>query len=306
MPSEQQLFFEDGVVRSYAARRVNPFLGVMQVIETPDGRASSTNGVVWDIEVQAALGGGWGSLNRSHKEIAYYRYGLWSEETGLVARPLSPDLQSDPLNEQCQSLIRCVEQRLSYLPFRLVDNHELWLFDSEDKEPLALLASARENSLHPSPEPKYWTSCIGAHGVQSQQKFPNANKLEDMVKQRAGFNIKKHWIARQEDGSGMDQKREVIYESAEFPSFLLTLNWQEQEQEDVAREYIEWISPSLLTLQNLAQQERAKAESTLDIQATSVEYHWHLYPEVIDGGKLDTARVKGLLQKTNPMKEGVV
>ena len=44
---------ETGIVHSYAIRRVNPFLGVLQVIETEGGRASSANGVVWDIEVIA-------------------------------------------------------------------------------------------------------------------------------------------------------------------------------------------------------------------------------------------------------------
>ena len=47
-------------VRSYAIRRVNPFLGVLQVIETEAGRAASGNGVVWDIEVRTEQSGGWG------------------------------------------------------------------------------------------------------------------------------------------------------------------------------------------------------------------------------------------------------
>ena len=52
-------------VRSYAIRRVNPFLGVLQVIETEAGRAASGNGVVWDIEVRTEQSRGWGRLNKT-------------------------------------------------------------------------------------------------------------------------------------------------------------------------------------------------------------------------------------------------
>ena len=64
-----------GTVRGYAIRRVNPLLGVLQVIETAGGRAVSSNGVVWDIEIRAE----WGSLNQNKTQVAYYRYGLWSK-----------------------------------------------------------------------------------------------------------------------------------------------------------------------------------------------------------------------------------
>ena len=68
-----------GTVRGYAIRRVNPLLGVLQVIETAGGRAVSSNGVVWDIEIRAERATGWGSLNQNKTQVAYYRYGLWSK-----------------------------------------------------------------------------------------------------------------------------------------------------------------------------------------------------------------------------------
>ena len=108
-----------GFVRDCAIRSVNPFLGVLQVIETPGGRAISANGVVWDIEVRTEHSSGWGSLNRNNKQAAYYRYGLWSLEDGLVSRPLAPQLESDPLGRQCNVLIECICERLQKLPFKL-------------------------------------------------------------------------------------------------------------------------------------------------------------------------------------------
>jgi len=59
------MYLETTEVRAYAVRRVNPFLGVLQVIETPGGRAISSNGVVWEIELRTERSGMWGSPNRN-------------------------------------------------------------------------------------------------------------------------------------------------------------------------------------------------------------------------------------------------
>lgn len=290
---------ETDFVRSYAIRRVNPFLGVLQVIETGGGRARSANGVVWDIEVIAERSGGWGSLNRNNSQLVFYRYGLWSLEDGLVNRPLAPYLEDDPLTLQCHELIDCIRARLDQLPFRLHDNRELWLFDRDDYQPLALLASATADSALPTPEPKYWTSAIGATGVPSQHRYPAARELEAMVEQRAGFNVHKHWINRQDNGSGIIEANNIHMKAELFPAFLLTENWPDAEQLELARAYIDWISPSLLTLQQLSKQERERLEKSLNIQAVSVEHHWHLYPEIIDERYLKAARVQCRIQNAN-------
>ena len=65
----------------------------------------------------------------------------------------------------------------------------------------------------------------------------------------------------------------------------------------MVNEYIEWIAPSLLTLQNLTDVERIRLENSLSVQAVSVEHHWHLYPELVDETKLTAARVQCRLQK---------
>jgi hypothetical protein len=293
---------ETGTVSSYAIRRVNPFLGVLQVIKTPDGRAISANGVVWDIEIRAQQGPGWGSLNLNTKQMAYYRYGLWSVEDGLVTRPMASQLSNKISTQQCNTLIDCIREHLEQLPFTLVDNRELWLFDKDDREPLVLLASAAPDSEQPSPEPKYWTSRIGAQGVPSQRRYPAAGELETLVKQRASFNVKKHWVTRQDDGSGIIDKNTTRLRAEAFPVFLLTEDWPEAEQVKLANDYIEWTSPSLLTLQNLDSSERTRLENSLSIQAESVEHHWHLYPEIIDENLITAARVQCRLHKANRIR----
>ena len=299
MPAKDSKPPETGAVSCYAIRRVNPFLGVLQVIETAGGRAVSSNGVVWDIEIRAERASGWGSLNRNKTQVAYYRYGLWSLEDGLVTRPLAPLLDNEFFTQQCDILIDCIRERSELLPFELEDRHELWLFDTDDRQPLALLASARPGSALPSPEPRYWTSHIGAEGVPSQRRYPAARELEGLVKQRAGFNFNKHWVTRDNDGSGIIEASNTRMVAEAFPAFLLIENWPEARQAKLARDYIEWISPSLLTLQHLDRRERERMENSLSVQAVSVEHHWHLYPEIINEDCINAARVQCRLQRVN-------
>lgn len=288
-----------GRLRSYAIRRVNPFLGVLQVVDTGGGRGVSANGVVWDIKIRAERQAAWGSLNQNSTQAAWYRYGLWSQQDGLVTRPLASHLDGGYFAHQCRLLIDGIRGRLEQQPFTLQDNRELWLFDHHGLQPLALLASARPGHTLPSPEPKYWSSCIGANGVTSQRRHPFAGKLEALVKQRAGFNVCKHWITRQDDGSGIIETGNIRLEAEIFPAYLLTEDWPDAEHSRLVCDYIEWISPSLLTLQHLNPSERARLEQNLRVQAESVEHHWHLYPEIIDKDCIKAARVQCRLYNAN-------
>ena len=297
--SASELYLEAGEVHAYAIRRVNPFIGVLQVIETEGGRAISSNGVVWEIELRTERSGMWGSLNKHAKEAVYYRFGLWSAEEGLVNRPLAPHLEKDPLTKQCDTLIACIEERLQYIPFKLIDNRELWLFDKEERQPLALLASLKPGDKPPSPEPKYWKSCLGANGVASQYRFPDARYLEQLVERTASSNIRKYWVNREDDGSGMLERNGECITVNEFPCFLICENWPNEEDISLVKNYIAWVAPSLLSLQHLNKIERDRLERQLNVQAVSVEHHWHLYPATVDEKRLTAARVQCRIQKTH-------
>jgi hypothetical protein len=89
MPTEGGQERHTDAVHCYAIRRVNPFLGVLQVMETEAGRrAVSANGLVWEIEPRTSVSDGWGSLNRHRHRRVCYRDGAWSATEGLVERPL--------------------------------------------------------------------------------------------------------------------------------------------------------------------------------------------------------------------------
>jgi hypothetical protein len=54
--------------RRHAVRRLNPFRGIARVVEGADARATSTDGVNWELQILAERPAGWGSLNASRTE----------------------------------------------------------------------------------------------------------------------------------------------------------------------------------------------------------------------------------------------
>ena len=84
----------------------------------------------------------------------------------------------------------------------------------------------------------------------------------------------------------------------QFPVLLLDENWVNDEEQLRASEYIKWISPSLLTLQHLDNATRSRLENNLNVQAISIEHHWHLYPEIIDQKLLKAARVQSKIENS--------
>lgn len=296
---------EDETAHCYAVRRVNPFRGVMQIIESEAGRALSCNGIVWEILVSAAqgtaaMGNTMANPGRDNERKTYYRFGLWSMDDGLMKRSNSPVDGQDyfELASQCDVLVDSVKQHHDSLPFTLEDNLELWLFDKDDQRPFALLSTVVPGASMPSPQPKYWSACIGPTGSPSQRRFPQSAELEEQVRQRAGFNSNSHWVRRLSDGTGVIEATGRSLPAEQFPVLLLDENWLNETEQQCALDYIRWISPSLLTLQHLDEGTRLRIESNLNVQAVSIEHHWHLYPEVIDDTLLKAARVQSRIEQS--------
>lgn len=105
----------------YAIRRVNPFRGVMQIIESEEGRALSCNGIVWEILVRASHGSTVGNLDRDDDKRTYYRFGMWSLDDGLMKRSNSPVDDQDyfELASKCDVLINYIRAHHDELPFTL-------------------------------------------------------------------------------------------------------------------------------------------------------------------------------------------
>ncbi len=289
---------ENGITKCYAIRRVNPFLGVLQIVETEDGRASSVNGLSWEIEVSELI-----DMDQVEGspfvEKNYYRHGLWSDEQGLICRPLSLTDSNEEFISQAERVIQTLQHHLKQLPFKITDQFEFWLLDKEDNQPLALLATAVDENTFPDRLPRYWSASLGLNGVDSQRRFPQTDELELLIKECAGFNRSYQWFIRNEDGSATAFESDTRYDRDYFPSYLIQQNWPLPEHRQLVEDYIQWIAPSLLTLSSLSNSERNQLETALPKQAVSIEHHWRLYPHIIDQKKIKRARVQCQLQQAS-------
>ncbi len=284
-------------VSCYAIRRLNPFLGVLQVVETACGRATTTNGVVWHIEVLIERPRGWGSLGSVDVGKALYLYGLWSETDSLQKSPLAANRIGNQAAKDAERLIEAVKQHQAGLPFSLADRRELWLLDEQQKKPLALLLSMLPEASRPRPEPRYWKGYLG-RSTPGQSRFPEIEHLEIQVRKRASFNINRCWVTwDSEHTTGVTDDDKPIARD-EFPVFGIREDWNDKTDQKRVASYIDWTSPALLTLPYLNDERRSRLETRLVKQAIRVEYHWRLYPKILDASKLKTVRVQAKLQSS--------
>jgi hypothetical protein len=270
----------------------------MEVIESEEGRALSCNGIVWEILVRATHGIANDGLPNGQARKTYYRFGMWSMVHGLMKRSDSPVEDQDyfDLASKCDVLVEYLQEYYEQVPFPLEDTRELWIFDKDDRIPLALLSSALPDAGVLSSEPKVWSASKGADGTASQRRYPHTDELEEQVKQRSGNGMYTQWLRRRAGGEGILEDTGDSVLAEKFPVLLLDENWDGEREQRIVRDYIRWISPSLLTLQHLDMATRERVEKNLHVQAISIEHHWHLYPEVIDQKLLKAARVQSRIQ----------
>lgn len=283
-------------ISCYAVRRLNPFLGVVQILETPGGRASTTNGVVWQLELPATKPQAWGSLNTATEEWGWYFHGLWSEKEGLVTSPLVSGGTDREESAACRYLIEQLKTVTAKLPFPLRDDKELWLLDEAEKKPLALLFSMPGEAGTPCRQPRHWCGSLGREDLGGQRRFPETGRLEAEVRKRAGFNPSTLWVSRDAARSGTYTADGSLIGREALPIYGIREDWSNEQNTALVERYIDWIAPSLLTLPYLGDQERGRLESRLQQQAISIEYHWRLYPKILDKEKIVAARVQARLQ----------
>lgn len=282
----------DLTIRHYGIRRLNPFLGVLQIIETDDGRASTTNGLVWHIELQIAKSPDWGSLNASNADKEWLLFGLWSDKEGLIKAPMS----NNSGGLRVEYLIKAIQDLQHQLPFPLKDNRELWLLDELEQKPLALLMSMVPGASSNSQKPRYWRGCLEKQGIGGQHRFAEIDRLEMEVRKRAGFNISRLWVTWDSQRTYAETDHGEHLSRNIFPPFGISEDWRDERKRALMQRYLNWVSPALLTLPSLNDIERARLESKLEMRACRIEYYWRLYPRILDNKKIVSARVQARLQ----------
>jgi hypothetical protein len=297
-------------------RRLNPFCGVVEVVETEAGRAFSMNGRTWEVQVLVdAPAQSWGLLNRQQagggvKRLL--RLGLWHRDEGLKRAPIDPSLDREAVLAAGAEVARALASHSHAVPFELVDCQELWLI-GQDQRPLALLASAPAGERLPQPRDCKWRAATGMdagfqsaalqrYGVGAPHGRPDqhARAVEALVQAAARKEQPRaRWFIRDADGSGeeVDHAAEVR-PACWFPDLTLRRDWLQRQQAELVEDYLDWLAPRLLTLQALSNPVREQLERAARSQALLVDVMYPLYPVVRNPDLIAATRVEAQLRRS--------
>jgi len=301
----------------YSLRRVNPFEGVVQVLELDAARAVSRDGIEWEIQIEAeGPAGAWGSLNAGSTVRRFVRFGVWSLQRGLWRVPLGPTFDAGEMLEESERLIDALQASLGDLPYPPADRFELWLLDAQSR-PLALLATTDEPERVPDLRPEPWQAArladhdfhsgaladepVDAGGADNPRRHPAA--VEGLIRRAAGHALVQQWFERRADGSGRGLAhrappalagRELT--AGQFPELPWRDRWDDPGDAALMADYVAWSAPRLLTLHSLSDRTRARLEAQARQQALAVDALFQLYPRILDRGLVEAARVEARLR----------
>jgi len=302
----------------YSVRRLNPFLGVMQIVETADSRAISHDGINWEIQILGVRPHDtWGAPSTVKPKRQFLRFGVWNKANGLTRIPANPLLDLTTMLKEVARLAEILTPASARIPFPLSDIYELWLLDDLDRMPLALLASTTELRHGASITIDHWV-CSNAElpspyltrrdkvPPESIGSNPSKSYLERIVKQRASLGIQR-WFKRTADDLGElvsfepEEKLPLearLHAAETFPQLLLNSAWDDTLTSSAIADYHVWLAPYLLTLQNLPDDLRCTLEREAAAQAVAVANYWRFYPKIINRKIIDAARVEARLRQT--------
>ncbi len=298
---------EHNQIQRHAVRLLNPFRGVMNIIEYQGAEAVTIDGVNWDIYVKDM------SLTRDLEQspnmlITEIRFGHWSETSGLRRGPLYPSEDFNEMERQGLVVYEYLLQHAQLAPFSLTDDFELWLLDQND-QPLALLGSSFAANRLYYDLPLSWTAGMACkdffnhkqQGNSTQQPFTRL--LESTVKSMAGKSPQAQWFHRQHDISigltGVElteslEGREL--DNAYFPEFFIPEVIQTDIDDFIFEDYLDFLAPYLLTLPTLTTEQRSLFEQQATRQALCVERLHRLYPVVQQQKYINSARIEARLR----------
>ena len=302
----------------YSLRRVNPFEGVVQVLEIDAARAISRDGVEWEIQIEAESPNTlWGSLNAGTAVRRFFRFGLWSRKRGLWRLPVNPILNVGEMLAVSDALLAVLQASLDEVPFSPADRFELWLLDTQAL-PLALLATTDHAERLPDLRPQPWQAapltdhgfhstaleCEPTHPGELDNPRRHATTVEALIRQAAGHAPLQQWFERAPTGHGRGLPhrvpaalvgRELPPEC--FPELPWRERWDSHRDDALIADYVEWSAPRLLTLHGLSDATRARLEAAARQQALAVDALFPLYPRILDHGFVDAARVEACLRR---------
>lgn len=273
-------------LRTYARRRLNPYRGVVQVIDLGEATAHSYDGLTWHLRAEDGQG-----FTRP--------VGIWLAGEGVKAGQRIPGELLDVL------------ERHPPLPFPLADRMELWLLDKAQGLPLALLASELPSRFRPEPiDPQWQPFALSYTGFRSealaQQEQAGARLgrqhrdwLANVINGAARPYPSAQWFLRRADGSGEGRSglrlaaswRERILSAEAFPELLVRCAGNNLLEQSVIKDYHNWLAPLLLLLPDLSEATREWLEQAACRQPAGLARIHRLLPRVMDRARLNAALV---------------
>ena len=279
--------------RYYGLRRVNPYRGVMQVVDVGDGLAHSFDGQTWHLRADDGYG-----LVRP--------VGVWEAGVGLklgqadVARDLLDALETMPA-----------------LPFPIFDVWECWLLDKQSGQPLALLNTARDGPPRQVEKDASWhpfvltysafvSSSLTRAGIAAEGTL-HRDKLARMVNDCARPNPMAQWFKRGQSGVGQGDTESnsgtrLPYEwrtrtlpNSSFPTLLVHDFDNSRLEQSVIADYHAWLAPILLQWPRLDDATRNHLEEQACNNPTWLARVHRLLPKVRDQARVNAALVAARL-----------
>lgn len=311
-------------LRHYAQRLLNPFRGVMNIIEFEAAEAVTTDGVHWDIYVRDA------ELvsdipNSRRVQTSDIRYGSWSLQQGLKRGAIYPSDDFMYLEHMGAIVYEHLLKMHQDIPFPLQDHFELWLLDRQ-QQPLALIDSNTQPDNMETDMAIDWRA-----GLLCRQHFSSRvyDQLLSDNSSTAGTYLTRYinsladdtpmaqWFQRtaQGDGKGLqgvnlpgDLVGRELNETC-FHPLLLNRNQHDDAHRQLIEDFLDWQAPWILLLQHLPDPQRSYYEKHARRRALTVEQQYCLYPHIIDQAQINAARVEARLrnsQASSPHGEEVM
>lgn len=290
----------------YARRRLHPFRGLSEVMEGRGGRAISSDGHNWQLQIR---------IESEDSDLAEYLwYGVWSPTEGLAKMRLPPWVDGGALDAAGEDLLNQLQQTLHQLPFPLADRFERWLLDDKGY-PLALIASTSREEEISEYRQYHWRAIRDenvanplrddpARHAQHQRAELDPEEMERLIRQRTGISPIAQWFHREENGEGVALPYRAPAKWAKrrlspkrFPKFLIDHHWREHDALEMIKRYIAWTAPYLLSLPHFSERTREHLERNAGRNALAVADNWRLYPKVVNPEAITAARVEARMRR---------
>ena len=306
----------------FSLRRLSPFRGTIQVVEVPDGRAFSLDGIGWTIQllsqnpVRETV---WGNIGPANSERRYFTYARWTGAGRLARVPVDPCLGDQSLHPALEPVLTALEETPT-LPFPPADRLELWLLDKDERLPLALVQSATGTEppltrvspgwrALPAEErnfrsPGLMRQAPGDNDVQDCRQ--HRVHLEKLIGRTAGQPTRLQWFQRDAAGGGESRggirldgtAMQSALQANAFPELLVRETWVQKRDHALVSDYLGWLAPMLLTLPHLRQDTRARLEHAASRRATVLYQYRRLIPRIVNKEVVHPALVEAVIRRS--------